>query len=99
MGSSGIVLSQTSSPALNWTTVPSSIFLRFKGIVLKSLEPLTDNDDALAFLTASGDLALYIRHVQKTPFFMDPHARLTKGGLFVKKMGSVQPQKPFFSIF
>ena len=25
------------------------------------------------------------RHVQKTPFFMDPHARLTKGDLLVPR--------------
>ena len=29
--------------------------------------------------------AMRIRHVQKTPFFMDPHARLTKGGLLVPR--------------
>ena len=28
---------------------------------------------------------LQVRHVQKTPFFMDPHARLTKGGLLVPR--------------
>ena len=28
---------------------------------------------------------VYTRHVQKTPFFMDPHARLTKGGLLVPR--------------
>ena len=29
--------------------------------------------------------AMRSRHVQKTPFFMDPHARLTKGGLLVPR--------------
>ena len=37
----------------------------------------------LAFFITS--VVMWIRHVQKTPFFMDPHARLTKGGLLVPR--------------
>ena len=44
--------------------------------------------DFLAFGNTLGNLtwpAIPNRHVQKTPFFMDPHARLTKGGLLVPR--------------
>ena len=54
VGWSGTAASHSSSLNLNWSTVPVLVSLRSLGMRLKSLAPLTDRLDSLAFLTEDG---------------------------------------------